>query len=306
MKKAYYSVYGLALESEVEMQELLQISELEFNRYDEEKKVYIKISDIPTNIKEEINKGTVHYFSKEECWFIIKDIAIFRILNGKEIYVENIGGNHNDIKAFLLGSAFGCLLIQRDTLVIHGGIILINGMGVIITGHMGAGKSTLISGLIDKGYPFLADDVSVLSVYDDKIIGSPAYPQRKLCRDAALKFGFDLKKLIKIDGDRDKYAIREMNKFIRNSQEIKYIFEIAIRDDDKTNVDIISVKGSEKIKRIVMNIYRSGIAQTVGIKKQYLKNMISFASQIKYYEILRPKNIFSIDEQINKLKEIIV
>ena len=55
-------------------------------------------------------------------------------------------------------------------MVIHGGIILINGMGVIITGHMGAGKSTLISGLIDKGYPFLADDVSVLTVYDDKII----------------------------------------------------------------------------------------------------------------------------------------
>ena len=39
---------------------------------------------------------------------------------------------------------------------------------------------------------------------------------------------------------------------------------------------------------------------------QYLKNMISFASQIKYYEILRPKDMFSVDEQINKLKEIVV
>ena len=36
LKRAYYSVYGLALESEVEMQVLLQISELDFNRYEDE------------------------------------------------------------------------------------------------------------------------------------------------------------------------------------------------------------------------------------------------------------------------------
>lgn len=306
-KKYYYNVYGLFVESEIIMPELISMTQADFENSEDEKKVFISLKNMPESIKKDIESGEIHYFSKEECWFVIKEIGIFRMLNGNEIYVENIGGNNIDIKAFILGSAFGCILIQRDTLAIHGGVILINDSGIIISGHMGAGKSTLISALIKNGNKFLADDVSVMEVNETEIMANFAYPQQKLCRDAAINMGFNLDNMLKIDDERDKYALKGHENFLCSKSQVKYMFELFIKNDiEDRSVSLVEVKGVEKLQRVVQNIYRTGIAETIGFKGEYFKNIITFANNIKYYKILRPRNMFSVNEQILKLMEKVV
>ena len=305
--KNYYKVFGVVVESQIIMPELISISKKDFDNSDNKNKVYVKLSNMPDNVKNSIESGEIHYFSKEECWFIIKEIGIFRMINGNEIYVENIGGNDIEIKAFVLGSAFGCILIQRNVLAIHGGLIMLDDSGIIVTGHMGAGKSTLISGLIKKGYKFLADDVSAMEIDHNKVMGNPAYPQQKLCRDAAVNMGFDPENMIKVDDERDKFALKENGNFISSPKQIRYMFELFIKEDiEDRSVSIVEVKGTDKLARIIQNIYRTGIARTVGFKGEYLKNILTFASNIKYYKILRPQNMFSVEEQITKIIEKVV
>ena len=65
--------------------------------------------------------------------------------------------------------------------------------GIIITGTSGSGKSTLTAELISDGAVMLADDM-IVTGYDDNGFPTiyPAFPQQKLCRDAAIKKGYDL------------------------------------------------------------------------------------------------------------------
>lgn len=300
MDKFYYRVYGLIIESEIILSELIEINKVENNNIGMKVDVSIKQCEMPETIKNNIGNGMISDFNINECWFVIKDIGIYRMVNGNEMFVENICDNFMEIKAFLLGSAFGCILIQRNLVAIHGSTILVKDKGVILTGHTGAGKSTLTAAFRAKGYKFLADDISVTQMApNNKIMVNSAYPQQKLCRDAAIKLGLDVNKYKFIDEERDKFAIPSKESFIDSTKELHSICEIFISHQDNNQVVMEEILGMKKVERIICNIYRSSIAKTIGIKGIYFRNIIKMAEQIKYYEIIRPRNLFTMDEQMN-------
>lgn len=299
MTKFYYKVYGLIIESEIILSELVEINKEKNSDIEMKVNVYIRQGEMPEIIKKSIQNGKHRYFNKNECWFIIKDVGIYRMINGNEIFIECISDDIKEIKAFLLGSAFGCIFIQRNLVAIHGSTILINDKGIIITGNTGTGKSTLTSAFTFNGYKFLADDVSVTYMDENnKIKVNPAYPQQKLCMDAAIRLGLDINNLQFIDEERDKFAIPSGESFINAPKQLDNIYEIFINQDNN-KVIIEEILGIKKVERIMCNIYRSGIAKTIGIKGIYFRNLIKMAEQIKYYKVIRPKNLFTVDEQMN-------
>lgn len=299
MTKHTYKIYGLLVESEIIIPELIEVLEEKSSNKDTKFDVSIKYAHMPSYIKESISQGEKCSFKKEESWFLIENVAIYRICNGNSIFVENLGGNKHNIKAFILGSSFGCLLIQRDVIAVHGGTILINNSALIITGDTGAGKSTLTSMFRIKGYKFLSDDVSVTNLdHNGDVIVKPAYPQQKLCRDAAIKLGLNIEELVKIDEGRDKFAIPSKEGFICESKRLGYICEVAVRQDDLDKVEIHEILGVDKIKLITKNIYRIEMAKDIGIINEYFKQIVRIAKQTKYFRVVRPKSLFTVDEQI--------
>lgn len=298
MNKYYYKIYGLIVESEIFIPELIELNIIdEHTEYEID--VIVKYSDMTLQIKENISRKIHCSFTKEECWFLINNVAIYRICNGNKIFVESIGGQPN-IKTFLLGSAFGCLLIQRDIVAIHGGTVLINNKTVTITGESGVGKSTLTSAFSCMGYKFLADDVSAISTSsDEEILVNPAYPQQKLCRDAAINLGLKIENLVRIDEGRDKFAIPSHKNFMQEPKKLYYIVEIVVKENGiNNNVTIEEIIGVDKLQAIIKNIYRGEIAKVIGIKGEYFKHIISIAKQIKYYKISRTPDLFSLQEEI--------
>lgn len=300
-KTYYYKIYGLILKSPFKFSELVEIEK----NINKDVDVTIQISIIDKRITSNLEKGIDHSFEENDSWFSVKETAIYHVKNGNEIIVEPKCTDINKIKCFILGSAFGIILIQRKIVAIHGGTILINNKGIIITGKMGAGKSTLTSGLRLKGYKFLADDVSVITKESNSIFVNPAYPQQKLCKDAAIKFGLNIKDLLLLDEDREKYAIPSRDKFHLNKSKLNCIFEILVNDNEiNKSVVVEEVMGVEKLNRIIDNIYRVEIAKKIGIKGKYFVNILDIAKDIKYFKILRPKGVFSINEQINLIEEL--
>lgn len=296
MNKYFYKVYGLILESEICMPELLSVKN---DKYDDS--ISIKYSDMPQRIKCEISKKRNFSFTKEESWFVINNIAIFRVCNGKEITIESLGGSEEKIKAFILGSSLGCILIQRNIPAIHGGAIISNDKAMIITGDMGAGKSTLTSNLRINGYKFLADDVSAINLYDDYAVVKPAYPQQKLCRDCALMLGLKIEDLKSIEDGRDKFAISCKDQFEEEDKTLKAVFEIVISHGIES-VNIREITGIEKVKSLIKNIYRIDIAASMGIEGEYFNNIIKLAKHIKFYRIQRPKDVLCINEEMEVIK----
>ena len=63
----------------------------------------------------------------------------------------------------IMGLPFGYALFQRGLTVLHGSSISHNNKGIIFSGLSGSGKSTVISGLINKGgLDYISDDLVCL------------------------------------------------------------------------------------------------------------------------------------------------
>ena len=67
-------------------------------------------------------------------------------------------------------------LIQRNTEAksIHASLVIVNGVGVMIQGRSGIGKSEAVLELIQKGHSFVSDDTVEAVRLGNKIIGRPA------------------------------------------------------------------------------------------------------------------------------------
>lgn len=299
--KFVYRLYGLNVISDIEIPQLIQIDVNDKISID----IVIRIGKMTGKASGYREKKRKNKYRHNLMWINIDNVAQYYIYKGREIIIEPYDEpDINNIIVFLLGTIFGGLLIQRQTLAIHGGAVDIDGNGVIIPGDSGAGKSTLTSALVDLGYKMITDDVAVIrSSNKNEIFIEPAYPQRKLCKDAIHNFGYELNKFNKAYGQRDKFFIRIPDKFSYKPVKLKAIFEICTSDNDK--VEIEEINGFEKIDIIRKNIYRIEILNKVGMKEKYFNMLLNLSKDIEIYRIKRPLNMFTVKEQIDEINKVL-
>ena len=114
----FYSAFGLVIKSPN-----LKLNELyvtESKKYD----VHLYESNSkewPALPKGEFDTECLK-MSKNDFRLCIHNLAEFRVYNGKEIlwHKAHQKVTQNDLKAFLLSSVFGALLIQRNLILLHG------------------------------------------------------------------------------------------------------------------------------------------------------------------------------------------
>ena len=271
MKKWFYKVYGLIVESDIEIPELLSIDKNE-NKVD----IKIKKDIIPKDVIEKIPSYSWFKYDVDSMVFTVKNIGSFYIYDGKNIIVQpSENADNQGIKTFILGTSFGMILLQRNKVAIHGGAILIGENAIILTGQSGAGKSTLTNAFRQYEYPFMADDVSSTIELQDEIFIEPAYPQQKICRDAMEKMGYRIDDFKLIDEDREKYIIPTHESFVKEKRKLQAVFEIQPYDGEEVKIEEVS--GGEKMKTILRNIYRIEIIVHHGIPPAYFKKVINIA-----------------------------
>lgn len=294
-----YKAYKLNIRSEIFLPEFVSGNSETCKKPD----VFIAYGKMPKKIEQAIQEGKKYHFEKNEMWFSIDEVGIYYIYNGNTIMVEPYeGGNKDHLKIFLLGSAFGMLLLQRNNVAIHGSTVVIDGKGVIFTGNSGAGKSTLAVTLRENGCGFLADDISAIDeCLHGNLMVKPGFPIQKLCKDTAKKMGYNVDKLIKVNDDRDKYAIYVGKEFIQELVPLGAVFELSV--GEVKDVQISKIVGSEKLKMLIKNIFMIDVTRYSGIKSSYFKTCVEIANKVPFYRIVRPKNISSVNQQIELITE---
>lgn len=289
----HYKMYGLHITSEIELSDLIEAPK------EEQSDVYIVYSAMPEHIKN-AREQQIHYdFKPMQMWFEIEDLCIFSIQNGN--LIEIIQGEEKDlksIKGYLLGSAFGCLMAQRQKIAIHGGTIIMNQQAIIFTGESGAGKSTLTTALRQKGFKFLADDVSALNCEDpNNTLVEPTFPHQKLCTDVMHHLGYTLDDYLKIDEEREKYLVPVKEDFSEEAIQLGGIVELSIGTE--TNIQFSEVKGHEKLNILLKNIYRRKIWEMVPMPPQYFKKCLNILKQIPIYTLQRPADRDTLTEEVD-------
>ena len=292
-----YYVYGLNIKSEVKIEEfenLPLISEKDIVR--------ITYSQMDDYIKNRLEEGKRIELLKNKIWFHIDNIATYCITNGNNIEIEVCeNADMQLMKVYVMCSCLGFIMLQRDMVAIHGGVIEMDNKAVIFTGDRGAGKSTLTTALREKGYKFISDDVASIKI--DKVpFVMPGFPYQKLCESAMNNFGYDKEDYTSFMSDKEvKYIVPAKDQFVYEEKELTAIVKLTVGDVDEVTIEELT--GSEKLNNIIENIYRGEYLKYLGgMNPQYFKKCIDIAKNIRFFKITRPANKFTVDEQIELIE----
>ena len=238
-------------------------------------------------------------------WFNVENVAIYRVYDGDKIEVDVYeDADPYMVNIYILGTVLGLSLLQKNMVAIHGGAIVIKNKGCVFTGDKGAGKSTLTTALRKKGHGFIADDVASINLDGDTSI-YPGFAYQKLCEDAMEKLGYNKGEFIPFNaGTHIKYIVPAHDKFVDSEVKFDTLFEISVGDVDKVQIEELS--GSEKLQNIVSNIFNvSALHYSGGITPIIFKKCIDIGNSIKCFKIVRPKDKFTVEEQISLIENIL-
>lgn len=288
-----YGIFGLKAASDIMLPQLVEAAG--------EPDIHIISGEVPKELASVIGKNDFIQVSESELLFTVAGVGRYYVSSGKYIVVEPESDcNEQLVQLYLLGSAMGALLLQRDMLPIHGSAVVIENKAVIITGGSGAGKSSLTLAFREMGRLFLTDDIAALTQdKDGNIYVQSAYPQQKLWKDSIEAMGNESETLAQINSSREKYYYPAARGFCDSPVRLGAICEIV--PQDCAMPELRALNGVEKIDILMRNIYRYQLAGFFRSGQAYFKRCADIAKSVDVFRLFRPAGGFSVNEQAELL-----
>jgi hypothetical protein len=156
----FYRVAGLAVGSEIALPGLRAAA-----ADHGPPEVTIRRGSVPAALANASASDPKWQIAERQFLLRIPNVARFLLTGGNDIAFEaEPGADAGDIPIFILGTAFGILLHQREQIVLHASAVRVNGKAILFCGPSGAGKSTLAAALSRRGYPLITDDFCAVTV----------------------------------------------------------------------------------------------------------------------------------------------
>lgn len=201
------------------------------------------------------------------------------------------------VQICLLGFSFSFILIKRSIFTFHGNAILHNKKCLLIVGDSGSGKSSLTAAYLAKGDKFLTDDISRVGFTDSVAMIYPSYPFIKICKSTAKQLNIDLSNAIEVFYQNNKYQVSCESFFYQHPAPLHAI--ICIQPSDRTGVSLIQEKPVGIVQKLIKNTYNNAIASLPEYYQDYNKTIMRILEKVPFYTLYRPKDTFSVSEQIS-------
>ena len=161
------------------------------------------------------------------------------------------------------------------------------GKAVLLSGNSGSGKSTMTSELLQQGYSFMADDISVIKYSEDEeVFATAAFPYQKLCRDVTQTLTVSREEMIYIDEMKDKFLVPYQGVFEEKATKVKAMIILTITKEDK--VVVTELSGAEKLHACMNALFLKPLLGEALYEPQNGVQVLKFASKIPVYQIQRP------------------
>lgn len=253
-------------------------------------------------------------------WLKIPGIARFLVAEGCRITIEPYpDSNPKTWMIYLMGSAFGALLLQRKQLLMHATSLSKGSQGYLITGRSGAGKSTTSAALSHHGYRLCADDQTLIRKDFSLVSGHPfvkLWGESIDMIDANAGSAIKVRpgELNRIRDEQEKYYLpvpsQNMNSQIKTAEEARENESATVRSvfildfaAIKTP-DFFEVRDSEKVESILGNIYRKMYIPGMGLEGYFTHRAVQLSAKINCYKVLRPIHENSLNAVIQLLIEL--
>lgn len=279
-----YAGYGLVLDCEIPLPELgPQLPAVRANRAD----VVVRLGavDAPTPAATLLPHGM--WIEGERIGIDVPDVGRFLCEAGARITVDPLPGTEPDVlRLFLLGSAFGALMVQRGHLVLHGNAFRVGDACAVVVGHSGAGKSTLAAEMHRRGHDVLSDDVVPV---DDAGRALPGWPRLKLWADALDRLGVPTDDLRRVRDSHAKFHV-PLDRPALAPLPIRWIYTLDRHDEP---LRITRLGGAEVFTSLHEHSYRKEIL--VGAhRRTHLARSADLAARVRFARVDRPRGVDSV------------
>lgn len=291
IKKGFFSYYcwGLNIISELECPELLGGTG--------SADVSVVMSSTPESLPDAEFRGVRYEMTQNKFLLRVDNVARYHVTNGDRIVVEPFpDAEPQAVRLFLLGSAFGALLQQRDLVPIHASVMEMGGRAVMFCGPSAMGKSTLAMTLYNRGYRMLADDVCVIKLDEAGFpLVIPGYPQFKLWADAlnVLNAGAPATPTNARPG-LEKYMLDARARFCSTVLPLKTIYFIG--RTNSSSFELKPIRGKDKFIALFNNTYRIQFLEKLIDKSFHHRLCTAIAKSVNMVRLIRPDEPFQPDK----------
>lgn len=178
--------------------------------------------------------------------------------NGARIQAEpRAGASLESVIAYLLGPVLGFVQRLRGTVCLHASAFVYEGRAVALIGEPGAGKSTTVTAMAQRGHPIMADDYICLKEKQGIIHALPSSPTIRLWPDAAQLLLGPSHSLPAICKEWDKLQLDLRDSNMRIQQDPVPLGAVYVLDDRVVNGEpfVRPLLGREGLICLVGNTY---------------------------------------------------
>jgi hypothetical protein len=213
----------------------------------------------------------------------------YLVCGGDQVFVQR----HPRAEAPMLAQQFTASLLpailrQRGLLVLHANAAVVNQSAVLIGGESGAGKSTTLAALLDRGAQMLSDDVSALALGENARIEALPGPARLRLAPASRADE------IAGDGRRTrpyKTVLATEPSMAASSAPLRAVY--VLRRDRGDTVTATALSGGDKLEALLECMYGPVIG---GEHAQLFPVLRAVLEHVPVFALRRPEGRWSVDE----------
>lgn len=290
-----YRVHGLTLSSEIEFSDFPEVRA----RPD----VRIMRGVVPDRLDSRVSTGVLFEANPENYLLTVPQTARYWVRAGAEVIIDAAANSSPaEVGAFLAGPVLTALLHQRGALVLHAaGVVGAHG-AVLIAGHSGHGKSTLLASLAAGGFRALTDDAAAIVCDDqERLMVHPGIPRARLWKDAVKRLGHFSEDLVRARAGIEKFVLPLTHSFEPEPQPLACVYVLGLSNGREVSVDrIVDSECFETIRNQTRNLR---VLEGLRMQAAHFRIATAVAARIPIYHMLRPRGIDSLPALVALMRD---
>ncbi|HYH21260.1 MAG TPA: serine kinase [Azospirillum sp.] len=265
--------------------------------------VAIRLGDVPDRLDAPVLNGPLLQMAADgTSRFAVPGVAAYLVEGGHTVTVRaEMDLAAPDVRVFLLGTVFGILCAQRGLLPLHACCVAIGGRAVAFSGVSGAGKSTLAAAFRRRGFPVLADDVTVVDVEaPGGPLVLPSFPRIKLWRDTMDALALPRDGLERSRPELDKFHLPLDDGFHAAPLPLAAVYHLEeARLPDQ--MEAVRLNAVTAVQSLEVAVYRHRTVRRLLGAERLFRSLTRVAAAAPSYRLWRRLGLRDLDAQVTAL-----
>ena len=210
------------------------------------------------------------------------------LVSSDRVVIEPVADASADsVGLTVMGTCAALVLHQRQRLPLHASGVLTPRGAVLFTGWSGAGKSTTLAALEQRGYPMICDDMAALHLDGDgRVRVSPGVVTYKLRDDSAGTLAISTHGRPRVAMDDAKVLLTSARAYRGEAPLVHGIYALGRGDDDAVVLE--PCRGAERMSLLVNQTWLKLALPKLGLHTAHFARATTIANAVRMTVVRRP------------------